>query len=466
MLTTNAQADCNDSVAPASFELPAGDSATGPADWVAEIARALSDADGSDYLVYERGNRWLLASGARCGIELDSDELRLVRDGVVAESRSWSGRPGVALGEVVGRLLADAEAGIDAAFGWVAFEFGAFKFGLQDRLAPRTPLARVFVPITQIEVTAERVTVCGGDGSHREVVRQVIAEGLSPAGTPRAVDIRQDGSAYRGRVAAAIDEITDGRYQKVILSRRLDVPFRLDFPSTYRLGRRHNNPARSFLLRLGSLRALGYSPELVAAVHGDGLVVTEPLAGTRAFGRGAANDQAARDDLESNSKEIVEHAISVRSSLKEIAEVAEPGTATVTDFMTIRERGSVQHLGSTVGARLDPSMDRMDALEALFPAVTASGIPKAEGVDAILRHDELPRGLYSGAVAIFAADGSLDAALALRAAYEADGHTWLRAGAGIIAESTPDREFEETCEKLGTLSPYLVAAEEAPLTCE
>ena len=196
------------------------------------------------------------------------------------------------------------------------------------------------------------------------------------------------------------------------------------------------------------------------------MVVPEPLAGTRAFGRGTADDRAARDDLESNSKEIVEHAISVRSSLKEIAEVAQPGTATVTDFMTIRERGSVQHLGSTVGARLDPSMDRMDALEALFPAVTASGIPKAEGVDAILRHDELPRGLYSGAVAMFAADGSLDAALALRAVYEADGHTWLRAGAGIIAESTPDREFEETCEKLGTLAPYLVARAEGAPTCE
>jgi salicylate synthetase len=98
----------------------------------------------------------------------------------------------------------------------------------------------------------------------------------------------------------------------------------------------------------------------------------------------------------------------------------------------------------------------MDALEALFPAVTASGIPKAEGVDAILRLDETPRGLYSGAVAMFSADGSMDAALALRAAYEADGRTWLRAGAGIIAESTPEREFEETCEKLDTLSPFLV----------
>jgi salicylate synthetase len=146
----------------------------------------------------------------------------------------------------------------------------------------------------------------------------------------------------------------------------------------------------------------------------------------------------------------------VRSSLKEIAEVAVPGTAVVTDFMTVRERGSVQHLGSTVGGRLDPSMTRMDALEALFPAVTASGIPKAESVDAILRLDEAPRGLYSGAVVQFSSDGAMDAALALRAAYELDGRTWLQAGAGIIEASTPEREFEETCEKLATLAPYLV----------
>ncbi|WKG01541.1 salicylate synthase [Mycolicibacterium sp. HK-90] len=456
MLTRNDQADCNASAALVSFELPADDAAIGPADVVAEIARALSEG-GSDYVVYERANRWFLASGAQCGVELDSDELRLTRGGAVTARRAWTGRPGVVLGEAVDQML--AEPGAETAFGWVAFEFGAYKFGLEDRLAPGTPLARVFSPVIQIEVTAERVTLRGGGEHQHDIVRRLIAEGVPRTAAPRPVDIRQDGSAYRDRVASAIDEIVGGRYQKVILSRRFDVPFRLDFPSTYRLGRAHNNPARSFLLRLGPLRALGYSPELVAAVHGDGLVVTEPLAGTRAFGRGAVDDQAARDDLESNSKEIVEHAISVRSSLKEIAEVAEPGTATVTDFMTIRERGSVQHLGSTVGARLDPSMDRMDALEALFPAVTASGIPKAEGVDAILRHDELPRGLYSGAVVMFSADGALDAALALRAAYEADGHTWLRAGAGIIAESRPEREFEETCEKLSTLSPYLIAVE-------
>jgi salicylate synthetase len=285
----------------------------------------------------------------------------------------------------------------------------------------------------------------------------VLGDGVPALRDASAVDVVADPSDYRDRVASAVGEIVAGRYHKVILSRSLEVPFALDFPSTYRLARRHNTPVRSFLLRLGGTRAVGYSPELVAAVYRDGVVVTEPLAGTRALGHGELRDRQARDDLESNSKEIVEHAISVRSSLREMTEIAEPGTAVVTDFMTVRERGSVQHLGSTVSGRLGTSNDRMDALEALFPAVTASGIPKAGGVEAIMRLDEGPRGLYSGAVVMISADGGLDAALTLRAAYERDGKTWLRAGAGIIEESTPEREFEETCEKLSTLAPYLIA---------
>jgi salicylate synthetase len=422
-----------------------------PADLVAELAGELSERDGEEYLVYERDGEWALACGARTLVELDSDELRITTDGVV-QRQAWAGRPGVVLGEAVDRLLLEA----DRVYGWVAFEFGAYRFGLQQRLHPRTPLARIFLPRTQFLVTVSQVRVTGARERQVEVLQRLLAERVPPTSVARPVDVQADTAGYRQRVATAIDEIAGGRYQKVILSRRLTVPFALNFPATYRLGRRSNTPARSFLLRLGGIRALGYSPELVAAVRDDGVVVTEPLAGTRAFGRGVDHDRAARDELESNSKEIVEHAISVRSSLREIAEVAEPGSAVVTDFMTVRERGSVQHLGSTVGARLHPSMDRMDALEALFPAVTASGIPKAESVDAILRLDEGPRGLYSGAVAMFSADGGMDAALALRAAYESGGRTWLRAGAGIIAASTPDREFEETCEKLTTLAPYLV----------
>jgi salicylate synthetase len=420
------------------------------------LAAALPERDGDEYLLYEQDGQWVLALGVLAMVELDRDELRITRDGVT-QRQTWSGRPRPVLGEAVDRLLLEC----DQAFGWIAFEFGAYRFGLQDRLAPQTPLARVFWPRTRIVVTDDAVRLFDAQERHRDMLDRLLSEGLPAAPPASGIDVGADSTDYRARVAAAIGEIAAGRYHKVILSRSVDVPFVLDFPATYRLGRRHNTPARSFLLRLGGFRALGYSPEVVAAVHDDGAVVTEPLAGTRALGRGAARDRQARDELESDSKEIVEHAMSVRSSLREITEVAEPGSAAVIDFMTVRERGSVQHLGSTVTGRLDASKDRMDALEALFPAVTASGIPKAASVDAILRLDESPRELYSGAVVTFSADGGLDAALTLRTAYERDGRTWLRAGAGIIAASDPDREFEETCEKLATLAPHLVARRRA-----
>jgi salicylate synthetase len=423
-----------------------------PADLAAELAAALPERFGEEYVLYEHGGQWVLASGVQAMVELDSDEMRVIRDGVI-QRQQWSGRPGPVLGESVDRLLLET----DQVFGWIAFEFGVYRYGLQQRLSPRTPLARLFWPRTRVVVTPEAVQLFNAGASHRDAVLGLLGDGVPQVADAREVEVTADPSGYRDRVAAAVREIADGSYHKVILSRCVEVPFAVDFPSTYRLGRRHNTPVRSFLLRLGGVRAVGYSPELVAAVSDDGEVVTEPLAGTRALGRGPARDREARDDLESNSKEIVEHAISVRSSLREITEIAVPGTPVVTDFMTVRERGSVQHLGSTISARLDPSRDRMDALEALFPAVTASGIPKRAGVEAILRLDDRPRGLYSGAVVMISADGGLDAALTLRAAYECDGKTWLRAGAGIIEESDPEREFEETCEKLSTLAPYLIA---------
>jgi salicylate synthetase len=420
-----------------------------PADAVAQIVAAVPERVGDDYLVYERDGRWTVAIGSRASIELDRDECR-VADGDRVTCRRWSGRPAAVLADALDSVLAEGE----AAFGWIAFEMGAHRLGLFDRVPADTPLARIFIPVSSVVVSAEGIDVVHGDETLHAAIDNL--QRGEPSRRAIGVDVSVDHSRYRDRVATAVAEIRDDRYQKVILSRTVDVPFRLDFPATYGVGRRHNTPARSFLFRLGGMRALGFSPELVTAVHGDGVVVTEPLAGTRAFGRGIADDRAARADLESNPKEIVEHALSVRTSVSEIAEVAEPGSVAVTDFMTVRERGSVQHLGSTVGGRLAAAHDRMDALEALFPAVTASGIPKAPGVEAILRLDDMPRGLYSGAVAMFTPDGGLDAALALRSVYEVGSRSWLRAGAGIIAASSPEREFEETCEKMGCLAPHLV----------
>ena len=146
---------------------------------------------------------------------------------------------------------------------------------------------------------------------------------------------------------------------------------------TYLTGRLANTPARSFTFRLGGLEAAGFSPEIVGSVDASGLITTEPVAGTRAHGVSPDADAAARVELENDDKEIVEHAISVRTSCAEVAAVAVPGTTAVSEFMTVRPRGSLQHLASTVVGQFAEPQSAWDAIQDLFPSVTASGIPKA-----------------------------------------------------------------------------------------
>jgi salicylate synthase len=142
----------------------------------------------------------------------------------------------------------------------------------------------------------------------------------------------------------------------------------------------------------------------------------------------------------------------------ELRAVCDAGSVQVTDFMAVEERGSVQHLASRVSGQLKQGSNAWHAFAGLFPAVTASGIPKAMACELIRRYEPQPRDLYSGAVLTVDEDGSLDAALVLRAVFQQSGRTWLRAGAGIVEPSTPDREFEETCEKLRSISRFLVPA--------
>jgi hypothetical protein len=128
----------------------------------------------------------------------------------------------------------------------------------------------------------------------------------------------------------------------------------------------------------------------------------------------------------------------------------------------VKQRGSVQHIASRVTGRLaERTEGPWPALAAVFPAVTASGVPKSAAYDLIRRHEPEPRGLYSGAVLMVSSEGDLDAALVLRTVYRSRGRTWLRAGAGIVGESRPEREFEETCEKLRSVSRHLVPAHDS-----
>ncbi|MBF6190577.1 nocobactin biosynthesis salicylate synthase NbtS [Nocardia implantans] len=427
-------------------------------EYVTDPAAAMSRLAGADrfgeYVMYERPGEWVFAADPIGSVELDVRELRVAWEGETTTSR-WEGNPAGVIDRALGALPLDGR----NAYGWIGFEFCAWALDATRHLDPRTTLAHLMVPRIEVRVGAFGIRVSGATPSETGDIHDLIAQSQNTE-LPQAhpADIRIDPTGYRDRVAEAVGEIRAGRYQKVILSRKVELPFAVDIPATYRLGRAHNTPARSFLLRLGGLEAAGFSPELVASVDDDRVVTTEPLAGTRAFGRGAAADLAARADLITDPKEIVEHAISVQTSFSEIAAVADPGTPAVSDFMAVRERGSVQHLASTVRGRLAADRSSWDALEVLFPSVTASGIPKREGVDSVFRLDHDPRGLYSGAVVTVSPTGALEATLVLRAVYQNAEGAWLRAGAGIVGQSRPEREFEETCEKLGSIAPYVVKA--------
>ncbi|GGV27912.1 salicylate synthase [Actinomadura cremea] len=450
-----------------------------------------------DHVVYERPGSWTFAGGTLGEVVLEDGEVRARWPGAEPESAPWTGRPA----EALRAAFAAAPLPVWNAYGWIAFEFAAERRNgtaaerrngtaaerrngtaaerrngtaaerrngtaaerRNDSPAERrndSPaegrLAHLVVPRVEVLVRDGRALITGVDADEIERVAKLVAAGGAPAPAAASpVDVRAGGDAYRARVARAVADIGAGRYQKVIVSRRLDVPYPVDVPATYVRGRAANTPARSFLLDLDGFQATGFSPEVLASVEADGTVMTQPLAGTRAFGRGADADARTRRELESDPKEIFEHAVSVRTSQDELNEVCAPGSVRVTGFMTVKERGSVQHLGSSVSGVLAPGRTCWDALDALFPGVTASGIPKPAAIEAIGGLEE-HRGLYAGAVLAVSHDGALDSALVLRALYSRDGRAWLRAGAGIVSGSTPEREYEETCEKLSSIAPHVV----------
>ena len=418
----------------------------------------------SDYVVYERDGRWTFAADVAARIVLTRTEVS-VDTGGTATSRRWADDPGARPADALTEAVAALPMADWRLYGWIGFDFAAGQHGLGHLVADDAVLAHLIVPRVELTVSEQGIDGTGLDDGLLAVAEAAadIARTNAERATP-PVDIDSDPYDYRGQVASAVAEIAAGGYQKVIMSRHVDIPFTVDMPATYARARVANNPMRSYLVSLGGIETAGFSPELVVSVTADGQVLTEPLAGTRPLGRSPEADAAARDELLNDGKEIVEHAVSVRACFSEIESIAEPGSTAVTEFMAIRERGHVQHLASTLRGTLRPDTGPWVALSVLFPSITASGIPKAPALDAIYRLEPIPRSLYSGAIMTASSAGELEATLVLRSVYAQGGRAWLRSGAGVVEQSRPDREFEETCEKLAGLAPFIVAARDGELS--
>ncbi|WP_199743050.1 salicylate synthase [Nocardia stercoris] len=403
----------------------------------------------SDYLVYERSQRWYLASNPLGEVTVGRDWIRSTLGGEHAEN--WVGSPWPRVHAALRRTPADS---------WRAYGWACFELCRPDRAAPSEVLAHIMVPTVELEIADGSTRIRSTSPALGADLARVITNIGAGEPNPESSPVRSDelDRHYLGLVESAVGRIRSGLLQKVIVSRTVDIPFEVDMPATYAAGRRANTPARSFLLDLGGWQAAGFSPETVLEADASGSVATQPLAGTRARTGDHATDHALRTELLTDTKEIYEHATSVKLAFDELNTVGQAGTTRVSEFLTIKDRGSVQHLGSRVETSLTQARTSWDALAAVFPAVTASGIPKTVACETIGALESEPRGLYSGAVLMADSTGALDAALVLRAVYQHEGRAWLRAGAGVVAASDPTREHEETCEKLTSVAPYVVPA--------
>ena len=276
-----------------------------------------------------------------------------------------------------------------------------------------------------------------------------------PAGTlDDRVETSLGRDEYIHAVRVAKEAIAAGEAIQVVLARRqtLDLPADpatgapLDGIGLYRALRRVNPSPYLFFVRTPTFEVVGASPELLLQVEGDRLT-THPIAGTRPRGADAREDALLAEQLQRDPKERAEHVMLVDLGRNDIGRVSRPGTVTVSKYMDVERYSHVLHLVSHVEGRLAPGLDALDALRAVFPAGTLSGAPKVRAMQLIAAAEGERRGLYGGAVGYLGYDGNLDTAITIRSAVLRAGQAHIHTGAGIVAGSVPESEFEETEHK-------------------
>ena len=251
---------------------------------------------------------------------------------------------------------------------------------------------------------------------------------------------------FESIVKKAKEYIAAGDIYQVVLSQRFEAEVGVDAFTVYRALRHVNPSPYMFYLRMGDRSIVGASPEMLVRVEGRH-AVTHPIAGTRPRGKTDAEDQRLGDELKKNEKEKAEHVMLVDLGRNDIGRVCDYGTVRVPTFMALERYSHVMHLVSVVEGQLAEDRDRLDALVACFPAGTVSGAPKVRAMQIINELEPQRRGLYAGAVGYLDFAGNLDFCIAIRSILLEGGKAYVQAGAGIVADSNPTAEYEETRDK-------------------
>ena len=288
----------------------------------------------------------------------------------------------------------------------------------------------------------------------RPVPRAAPPAALPAPGAPSSNFTRE---GFIAAVERGKEFITAGDAFQIVLSQRFQAPFALPPFALYRALRRLNPAPFLFHFDFGGFAAVGASPEILVRLR-DGAVTVRPLAGTRRRGATPEEDAALEKELLADPKECAEHLMLLDLGRNDVGRVAEIGSVRVTAQFGIERYSQVMHIGSEVQGRLRPGLSALDALVAGFPAGTLSGAPKVRAMEIIEETEPSRRGVYAGCFGYFGADGGMDTCIGLRMALVKDGVMSVQAGAGVVADSDPEAEYEETRQKARAL---FRAAEEA-----
>ena len=261
-------------------------------------------------------------------------------------------------------------------------------------------------------------------------------------------------------VDRAKEYIYAGDIIQVVLSQRLARPTEIEPFTLYRTLRSINPSPYMYYLSTGDCVIVGASPELLVRVE-DGLVSNHPIAGTRKRGKDDVEDRELAEDLKSDEKECAEHIMLVDLGRNDVGRVSKPGTVRATQLMDIERYSHVMHLVSHIDGELRDDMSQYDALRACFPAGTVTGAPKIRAMEIIAELEKSKRGPYAGAIGYFGFSGSMDTAINIRTSIFKDGVAYTQAGAGIVADSQPELEYQESLNKAQALISAIERAERA-----
>jgi anthranilate synthase component 1 len=281
---------------------------------------------------------------------------------------------------------------------------------------------------------------------------------VAPSSTGASVSSNLSQAEYEAIVSRTKDYIYNGDIIQGVLSQRLARSTDAGPFAIYRALRSVNPSPYMYYLHLDDFHIVGASPELLVRVE-DGVVSNHPIAGTRPRSHDVERDAAFEEELKNDEKECAEHIMLVDLGRNDIGRISEAGTVEVTQFMDVERYSHVMHLVSHVQGKLRDGFSQYDALRACFPAGTVSGAPKIRAMEIIAELEPDKRGPYSGAVGYFDFSGNLDTAIVIRTIIIKDGVAYVQAGAGIVADSVPEREYQESLNKAQALLTAIEQAE-------